>query len=269
MFQNFQFNIETIGFLSALIFSILLYFGKIISDTKVEKYTKLDFYIEGLFFSLIYLFLPFIIGYYLFSNKWLNFPIWAYIFIQILILVFLSYNFIAHNFLRKFGLVGEFKNSLKAKIEEIRNKRTVVSRFISKEKEIWFKKRFGHDFIQLSILVFYDIPINFFGNKKILLIFSFTSFLAVFYTISSNFILSASSFVISFFILTMIAFTYGFGDAYYPPSRITLVDGKIIEGNIIKFSDDFIFVLNENEKIFVNKDQIKTIKQSLWKEKEK
>ncbi|MEM4282538.1 MAG: hypothetical protein QXV29_02245 [Candidatus Woesearchaeota archaeon] len=253
----------------AIIAGILLYFGKVISDTKVEKYNKLDFYIEGLFFSSIYLFLPFVIGYYLFSINWFKFQMWVYVFIQILILGCLSWNFRAHNLLRKFGLIKEFKNRFNRKIEELRAQKTAITKFISKERESWFKKKFGFDFIQLNILTFYDIPIKIFGNKNVLFLFSLATFLSIFYTISNNFILAAFSFVIGFFILTMIAVAYGFGDAHYPPSKITLLDGKVIEGDIIKFSDDFVFVLNENEKIFVNKDQIKTIKLSLWKVKRK
>ncbi|MGB9708361.1 MAG: hypothetical protein ACPLXC_03510 [Candidatus Pacearchaeota archaeon] len=269
MIENFQFTIETIAFLSGLIGLVLLYFGKVIGDTKVEKYNKLDFYIEGLFFSLVYVFIPFIAGYYFFINGWMKFPNWAYILLQILILGCLSWNFIAHNFLRKFDLIDEFKKRSNKKIEDLRNQKLAIRNFISKEREDWFKNKFGFDFIQLNILALYDIPIKIFGNKKILLLFSFLTFLSIFYTVSNNFILSAFSFVMSFFIITMVALAYGFGDSYYPPSTILLDNGKEVKGNIIKFSDEFIFILSGDKKIFVNKDRVVKIEQSLWKEVKK
>jgi len=199
-------------------------------------------------------------------NSWLKFPNWIYIIIQIFILGCLSLNLRAHNFLRKFGLIEEFKRRFDKKIKELRNQRSAISKFISEEREMWFKTKFGLDFVRPNILTLYDIPIKFFGNKKILLIFSLATFLSIFYTISDIFILSAFSFILGFFILTMIALAYGFGDAYYPPSILVTKDGKEIRGNIIKFSDDFIFVLSGEEKFFVNKDNIAIVKQSLWKE---
>ena len=38
--------------------AMILYFGKLISDVRVEYYDKISLYITGLFFTIIYVFAP-------------------------------------------------------------------------------------------------------------------------------------------------------------------------------------------------------------------
>ena len=65
--------------------------------------------------------------------------------------------------------------------------------------------------------------------------------------------------------LTMIAFAYGFRSAYYPPAKLTLNDGTVICGKILKFGE-FIYLIDGDKKIFVNSNSVKIIEESIFKE---
>ena len=64
-----------VSLLIVLFGALLLYFGKVISDTKVERYDKLGYYIEGLFFLAVYVFIPFLFAYYI--KNVIKIPIWV------------------------------------------------------------------------------------------------------------------------------------------------------------------------------------------------
>ena len=64
----------------------------------------------------------------------------------------------------------------------------------------------------------------------------------------------------------MVALAYGFGNAYYPLGKIYMVDGSIIEGKILKFGE-YVSVLKDDKKIFINNDKINYIEESKFKEK--
>jgi len=123
------------------------------------------------------------------------------------------------------------------------------------------------DYTEFSVLTGYEIPIKIFGNKRVLLFFSFLTILSNFqiYTYDKQLKFLGSVFL-TFFILTLIAMAYGYRNARYPLAKIYLDDGKEIEGKILKFGD-FIYVLEGDKKTFVNMDKVKYIEESLFKEK--
>ena len=63
----------------------------------------------------------------------------------------------------------------------------------------------------------------------------------------------------------MVALAYGFGSAYYPPGKIYMADGSVIEGKILKFGE-YVCVLKEDKKIFINNDKINYVEESKFKE---
>jgi hypothetical protein len=247
-----------------LIGALLLYFGKIIGDTKVGRYDKLGYYIEGLFFFAIFVFIPSLLAYYV--KNLLNLSLVMLYFVQLVILGCLSWNFRAHYYFRKHGLVGKLQERLKQELDQIKNRPSTFG-FLVRTKEEWFKSKFGVDFVEFNILAWYKIPIKIFGDKKVLFLFSFVAILSSFYVFETgNLLFFGTSIIFTVFILTMIATAYGFGDVYYPPAKIHMEKGEFVEGTILKFGD-FIYLLKGDRKIFVNKDKVTYIEESLFKEK--
>ena len=249
-----------------LLGALILYFGKLIADTKVEKYDKLGYYIEGLFFFIVYVTVPVLFAYSI--RDVIQFPTWFCFFIQVTILSCLSWNLRANEYLRKHGLVDEVEKKARIKLKELKSSDTTKGKLIRKYEKI-FKKRFGMDYVDLSILAVYKIPIKYFGNKYVLLLFSFLSVLSSMSLFGKDdVLLIAISLFITFFILSIIALAHGFRTAYYPPAKVYLENDKPIEGKILKFGE-YVYLLKDNKKIFVNKDKVKYIEESLFKEKEK
>lgn len=235
--------------------ALFLYFGKIIGDTKVEKYEKLGYYIEGLIFSSVFVFIPFIFAYYL-KDVFIISSLKLF-FIQIPILGCLTWNIFTHEYLRRHGLLGKLKKTAEQKFNQIKEQNSIMGKVANREGWI----------MSCVESVYYNIPIKLLGNKFVLLFFSFE-------TISSNFQLYESSellifgisLIFTFFILTMVAMAYGFGNANYPPAKIHMIDGEIIEGKILKISE-YVYLLKDDKKIFINGDKINYFEENLFQDK--
>jgi hypothetical protein len=235
--------------------ALFLYFGKIIGDTKVEKYEKLGYYIEGLIFSSVFVFIPFIFAYYLkdvFRISSLNL-----FFIQIPILGCLTWNIFTHEYLRRHGLLGELKKAAEQKLNQIKEQNSIMGKVANREG--WIMSGVES--------VYYNIPIKLFGNKYILLLFSFETMLSNFRLFeSTELIFFGVSLLFTFLILTMVALAYGYNNADYPYAKIYLGDDKIIEGKIVKFGD-YVYLVKDDKMFFVNQDKITYVEKSLFKEK--
>jgi len=267
--EQFWENISNIGNLSLVIIAVaamLYYFGKLIGDVKVEKYEKTDYYIEGLFFSLIYIALPFVAV--LFLTQYLNLylPFWPSLFLQIILLFCLGSSAFAHEYLRKLGALSKFKKLWREKIEQLKKEHRLVA---SIEEKV--KKSSKKDLAELSSLPFYKISIKVFGNDSVLFLFSFVILWGSYSCISPETVLLPSTIflsILTFVNLTFLALTFGYTNAYYPPAKIVLENGNEINGKVLKFGE-FVYLLKENEekKLFINKDKIVYVEESLYKEK--
>lgn len=251
-----------VSIIIAVLGVILLYFGKVIADTKVEQYDKLGFYITGLVFTSVFIILPtlavgYLIGKIVISDR-------MFIGLQLLSMVLLSLNVRAHYYLRKHGLLKWFKKGIATKIEKIRSGDSWTGKLIKK-----YEKRGGRmDYVNLNVAAYYKVPIEWFGNSVALFMFSITTlFSTASILATSSITMFIYSSILTFFILTLIALAYGFGNAYYPPSKILLENGQVIEGRILKFGK-MIYCLRENKKFFVNSDKVLYVEQSLLKSKE-
>ena len=49
-------------------------------------------------------------------------------------------------------------------------------------------------------------------------------------------------------------------------AKVYLVDEKIIEGKIVKFGD-YVYLVKDDKKFFINQDKITYVEESLFKEK--
>lgn len=181
------------------------------------------------------------------------------IFIQIVLLICLSWNLISNEYFIKYELLNDPKLLKKAdeKYEHIKMEDSFIGRIIKKNESV--------DIIKLFDLFYYKIPIKIIGSKLLLFIFSFiTIILNLQLYKSSDLLIFGFSLLLAFFILTMVALAYGYGNAYYPIGKILMVDGTIIQGKILKFGE-YISVLKDDKKIFINKEKITYIEESKFK----
>lgn len=248
----------------------IYYFGRIISETKIETYDKISYYITGLIFSLIYVLIPFVIGYYSFiflNSNFVDLLFISYI-INVLYLGLLSWNIRVHEYFRRFGLLDLVEEKIKKKLSQLRSQNGIKGKLI-KKYEPKLESGAGLNYFDYYLLILYKIPRKYFGKNYFLFPGSYFTFLSIFYTLSLDDYLAISViFVMAFFLLTMIAFSWGYQNAYYPPAKIFLEDESTIEGKILKFGN-YIYLIDKDKKYFVNKEKIKYIEESKFKIKDK
>lgn len=256
-----QINIPDASILIGLGGAAILYFGKVIGDVKVESYDKLSYYIEGLLFTSIYVFLPYIISLFVIDNLF-TFPhLWAIIF-QSVILGILSYTTKLHNLFKMLDLSEYLGEKLKEKLNESK-KGKGITKWVSL-KEPWFESIFGINYINLNLIVFNKL-LEIFYNKNVLFLLSTITLISLLSVVSNNnLILFSFSLIVTLLTLTLVAIMYSAGSAYYPSAKVYLSDGKVVEGRIIKFGE-FIYLVKNNEKLFLNKSYVKYVKESIFK----
>jgi sRNA-binding regulator protein Hfq len=271
MWEQLWESISTLGNLSLIIVvvaALLYYFGKLIGDAKVEKHERTDCYIEGLFFSLIYVALPFVAVLVLTQYAQLYLPFWLSLLLQAGILGCLWLTAFANEYLKRLGLHSQFKKLSREKIQQLKKAHPIVA--IAEENTSSTTKK---DYTDLLSLAYYKIPTQVFGNKNVLILFSFGILWSAYSLIGLETTIQPSTILIAILVflnLTFLAIAYGFATAYYPPAQIVLENGDKISGKVLKFGD-FVYVLKENEekKLFVNKDKIVYVEESLLKEETK
>lgn len=260
MWEHLWENISTIGNLSLVIVvlaGLLYYFGKLIGDTKVEKHEKTDFYIQGIFFSLTYIALPFVVVLLLTQYAQIYLPFLPALLLQIAILACLWLSAFAYTYLKRLHGLSRFKQLSQERIQQLKNKHPIFAA----------SKRDPTDMI---VSAYYEIPTKIFGNKNVLLFFAFGILWSAYSLIDITSLQPITIFIsiLVFLNLTFLAITYGYATAYYPPAQIVLENGNTISGKVLKFGD-FVYIIKENEekKLFINKDKIVYVEESLYKQK--
>jgi sRNA-binding regulator protein Hfq len=260
--EQFWENISNIGNLSVVIIflaALLYYFGKLIGDVKVEKYEKTDYYIEGLSFSLIYIVLPFVAVLLLTQYANLYLPLWASLVLQIVTLGCMGLSAFAHEYLRRHGGLSRFKKLSQEKIEQLKKHHPIFAHVTKK------------GLTELLLLEYYEFPIKVIGNKNVLFLFSIIILWGYYSCISLETAFQPSTIflsILAFVNLSSLALTYGYAKSYYPQAKIVLENGNEINGKVLKFGE-FVYLLKENEekKLFINKEKIVYVEESLYKEK--
>jgi len=249
--------------------ALILYFGKIIGDIKVESHDRLSYYITGLIFVVVYILFPFLLAITVKNYIHINLSTYKVIFLnlmQLCILLLLLWNFTAYSSFRTNELAERYKNIIKNRTNNLIQQESIVKNYENR-----FKKRFGMNYAEFAFCVWYEMPTKIFKNRRFLMLFSFLTLLANVYIFYSTFkyklFLFGMSLIFLFCILTLIAASYGFSNAYYPLVKIYTIDGEIIRGKVLKFGD-FIYLLNDDKKIFINRDKIKYIEEDLFNKEE-
>lgn len=252
---------------------IVYYFGKFIGDTKVEKFDKDGYYIEGFFFFIYYVVIPFAIA--LFINNYLGghqellstlrvklsgYPL-GILLIQMFVLKCLSTNVKANKYFNRYGLLKKCSEDSERKVNGILNK---LGPYTTKLSESYTNQP-----SELFDLINNKIPTKVFGNKKVLYIFSFVTIYSSFHLFNhtNSPLIITISLLLTLVTVTNIAISIGYHGAYYPTGKIFLVDGTVFEGKILKFGK-YVSLLKDEKKIFINEDRINYVEENLFKEKE-
>lgn len=254
-----------ISILVIVLSALILYFGKLISDTQVEKYDRLNLYITGLIFSIYYVFLPFLLVYIVYEK--MTMPLWLIYPVELFVVSLLSIYLFVSEYFYRFGWTHVFKKSLEKGVKDIRGEKTRKGNLVDKYEKI-YKDRAGHGYAELYLQTFKGFR-KIFNNKYALFIASFIIILTTIYSLEVDDIIWSGLVILTSFVgLTMLAIAYGFRKAYYPPALVVLKDGEKLEGRILKFGD-YLYLMNDEkeEKIFVNNDNIKYIIESKYKYK--
>jgi hypothetical protein len=251
MFEINQLTSQDISIFIVIIGALFLYFGGIVGETKVEKYDKFGYYRNGLFFSLVYIYFPFLLAYIIYIKNLFTISPLVSVFVQVVIFFCLTFTIMAYES-KRYELLDFVKKKAEQELVQLKEQ-NLLNVNISRS-------------LDYGMNAIYEIPIKLFGNKITLFIFSFLTILSNLCLYKLEGLLFLMSVVFAFLILTMVALAYGFGDAYYPPGKIYMVDGSVIEGKILKFGE-YVCVLKDDKKIFINSDKINYVEESKFKEK--
>ncbi len=260
-----MFNISSLDISVAIVVfsAVLYYFGRLIADTHVEQADKPALYVTGFMFVVFFILIPGGVVYYI-KDYLLWIPKLALVLLQILMFSMLSWALKTYEYFLKHGLLDVFQEAYRKKLEEIKKENTLLGNIIA----VYEIRRNSKDPVStFSGILEANRKIS--SNYTFLMLVSAISIFSLYKAISERsvvFIVATS--VLGFFLFTMMALVYGFSTAYYPPTVVYLDNGEIIRGKLLKFGD-FIYLLDEDRKIkiFINKQEVKYLKESLFKNK--
>lgn len=247
-----QLTISDIPIFIILLGALFLYFGVIIGNTKVVKYDKNDYYIEGLYFFIFYIVIPFVASFYLKGQ--LDVSTSLLVPIQVVVLFVLLW-IINAQIIRKYELLDIYRNKFEKSFNQIAEL-PFVGGIIKLNENFQDTYKKGFDWL------IYKIPITI-GNKYILFIFPFMTIISNFKLYDSGeLLLFGLSMLLSFCILAYVASAYGHSDIDYVDVTVCLVDGKTIVGRML-YSGEYIKIIKNGTQILINKDKINCIEASL------
>lgn len=97
--------------------ALILYFGKLIADVKIEHYEKINIYITGLFFTTMYVFVPGLFAIYVFSKITID----VFVFYPIILIIYglLTADIWVNEYFYKIELLDIYKKKSREKIKGI------------------------------------------------------------------------------------------------------------------------------------------------------
>jgi len=224
-----------------LLGALFLYFGVIIGNTKVAKYDKNDYYIEGLFFFVYYIFIPFIACFYLRGQ--LN--VWSSILVPIQVVVFMFLLMVIQaQKIRRYEMFEIWRKECEKYFKTV-FELSFIGRIIKSDENL-------HKNVEDIFKTVYKLIIKM-EDKYILFIFSILTILSNFILYDSaatlayasgELLIFAFSLALSFFILTYAALAYGFRDVEYSFVKVYLVDSEPIRGKMLYYGEHINILKN-------------------------
>lgn len=242
--------------------ALSLYFGSIISGSKVERLSRLNFRILGGIFTVFYIILPVVLVYSLSLKRGLFFyslPWWMVV--GGLYLIYKLYKneaAVKKNERLELTQKPEFRDALERGINEMRYGE-FFNRVLSAQ---WKSVGEGAEYT-------FSLMRNLLENKKLIFLFALITSYLLLQGLQGEELLSLISLISSLLVFTLLAAAWGHSGVDYPHSVIEMEDGNVHSGRVLSYDEEFISIINENKTLALHKDKIKTIKQSIWSDERK
>ena len=270
-------SISDLGNASVIVLAIaaaLFYFGKIVSDVKVEPSKTEDYYVNGLIFSLFFLVFPGMLVWLIVAYAKITLPIWLSIIFQVAIvfvldgILFFKIGRISPNKFRQ-RIIKVFENvqkltddMIKKHTERLIKSNEALQTATARQESIFIRVSRG----------FYLLPEridHYIGNSLSTLFFLSTiSLMSLYSVVVSTSILSFVSifvYIITFLNVTFLAMVYGYVHIQYPEAEILLDNGEKIKGKLSKIGKYVSIVDETNDRhLLINANKIMLIDENLF-----
>lgn len=235
-------DLGSASILILLVAAALFYFGKLITDVKVEQIEKTaDIYVQGLIFSLFFIAFPSFLVWFFSGSLNMFSPITFSLIIQVLILGVLI-GAIFFN-LGRYTLFSNFQGAFQTRLIVEKEKNPLVNkldtRYIKKGKNL-ADSSFGTQKAFANIVT----------SSPMLFVLSLLLVWTVFSTLQKLPVLSTDSimiYILTFTNFTFLAINFGYVGIYHPLARIVLDNGQEIAGRLVKIGK-FVYLVKEREK---------------------
>lgn len=228
-----------------LISAIIYYFGVRWGETHVEEYNVASQYFAGILFMINFVLKPYVVIYGVISFIEFIFELFSeYNSFQLLFFkseINLFLNYIPYLLIFLEYITLRFIRSNIKKFEEMRKSLIKFNEFDCTKIKAW-------EWLLLESTPYLAIFIIY-GLYK----------LNELYKLSMPLII-LPSFLIAFLIFTNLAFCEGYYEAHYPRGNVYCKNGRIIKGIILKYAN-YVYLLTENEKCLINRDDISYIEE--------
>lgn len=235
-----------------LISAIIYYFGVRWGETHVEEYNVASQYFAGILFMINFVLKPYVIIYGLilfielvfrFFSKHNTFQLLFFKSEINLFLNYIPYSLIIIPYLLIFleYIILRFIRSNVKNFEEMRKSLAKFNEFNRTKIKTW-------EWLLLEstpYLVIFIIYVLYKLNEL--------------YKLSMPLVI-LPSFLIAFLVFTNLAFCEGYCEAHYPRGNVYCKNGRIIKGVILKYAN-YVYLLTENEKCLINRDDISYIEE--------
>jgi hypothetical protein len=262
-----------------LIVAAFFYFGKLVSSAKVVEYQKDDYYIEGFFFAVFYIAIPFIfifalqavVQYFNYSiNSASVFVLLGIIVCQVIISSLLST--VVNVKRAKYKLFSKLNKAYKTVYQTKKQKKWFIK--LTEEVAKIANNREGKEKFNVEKASLETVSkLAKICNRKYVFIFSVCLCLSVYISYTNQLpnsvlspVVSIVIYFLSFFNFTLLAITYGYVNVDPQQASIYLNDGKPIIGKIVKMGKYICVIKEIDEKtIFINANNVVKIEYELLK----
>lgn len=249
-------NVIDISIIITITSFVLLYFGKIISDSNWRLENKTSNYMLGLFFVFYNILIPLVIIYsfYKFDFK-LNILTGSLILIQIVILSIMSKKWVGVKF-HKIGLTKKLKKIIDELTLDYMNKLKILPHEDKSTSANSFKN------LRLWASNYFLKPPKSFSQ----FVFSFIVVLSTFIVFIQDvsLVYKLFSLLITFIVLTFVASYY---NIKIVKAKLILKDGEKINGTIQKLTENVIVMYVKNKMVVINSDEVKKIEIVMYNER--
>jgi hypothetical protein len=256
MIDIFGFELSTteISIIITILGVIILYFGKLISEAKPQKEERISTYIQGFVYIFVYMGVPAICVYTIFSQDYLvNWFVILSLLLQYMIISLLKRKYQGLQLVSRLGLEKRTKKEILRRSKNLISK-TILKKIKGIESQIYNKSNYFEQLFLKPLKVNNALIVN------IITIFVST----IVFMEPVGLIYKYFTFLLSFLIISHVAFLL---NSKKPWKAEIVFNEESVIGYINKIDDNYVTLLKDEFIYFINKDKIKMIKSQLYDKK--